>query len=110
MADDVGSPRLRPTPCAFPGQSAPSPVHTPGKAARCDTLSMETTSDGSPATRASVEYQGWKIILSPDPGGPFGRRSVLATAAKGETRIAAQAWNPDMAREMIQDMIRRREK
>jgi hypothetical protein len=70
---------------------------------------METTHIGSCLTEASVVHQGWRISMSPEPGGPFGRTSVTAKAVKGGITISAQAWNEDMALEMIRDMIARRE-
>lgn len=72
-------------------------------------INMETRTFGSSSADASIEHLGWQITLSADPRGPFGPTTVLASAVKNGQNISALAWKADVAREMIFDMIRRRE-
>jgi len=53
-------------------------------------------------------FHGWQIALS-NGSGPFGSETSMAIAEKNGSKIAASAWRPDMAIEMIQSMIRLRE-
>lgn len=51
-------------------------------------------------------FDGWEISQGYSAG-PVGRRTVTATATRGELVLKASGADSDIAREMLGDMIRK---